>query len=258
MMNPTDERYHRQVVLSEFGLEAQAKLIRSRVLIAGIGGLGSPAALYLAAAGVGSLDLLDDDWVLPSNLNRQILHWTRDTDRLKVESAREKLEQVNPGIAICDIQKRLESYLSEPELPDYDLVLDCLDGLPGRFALNDYCVHREIPLVHGGAIRFTGQITSVDPGRGPCLRCFLPDSPEQCTTCDREGILGPVTGMIGTMQAMEAIKLLTGAGKPLIGRLLLVDGLAGQWTEVPIERDPDCPVCGRLGMEKHHASATKS
>ncbi|MGE5417666.1 MAG: HesA/MoeB/ThiF family protein [Acidobacteriota bacterium] len=246
------ERYSRQLVLEGFGAEAQEKLNKGRVLVVGVGGLGTAAALYLAASGIGTIGLMDDDFVSLNNLNRQILHWSNDIGRPKTESAQEKLGAFNPGITIQPLNQRFGETSGSGLLEQYDFVLDCLDNLETRLMLNEACVKHHRPFAHGGAIKFSGQITTVIPGQSPCLRCFLPSDPEGCHgTCERVGVLGPIVGIIGVLQALEAVKYLAGLGDLLTGRLLLFDGLAGSFDEINIERDPQCPVCGNVVGGSH-------
>jgi len=241
------ERYSRQIAIEGFGREGQAKLRQGRVLVVGVGGLGSAVLTYMAAVGVGTLGFVDYDRVSISNLNRQVLHWTEDAGRLKTGSAVEKLARLNPEVRLVPITERLDGEVLKQMLARYDVVVDCTDSLEIRAVLNREAVTTGKPLIHGGVSGFSGQVTVVWPGRGPCLACFMPEVPEGK---EREGhitgVLGPLAGIIGTIQALEAVKILTGIGKPLVGRMLVFDGLEACWEEIKVERNPDCPVCGDL------------
>lgn len=244
-------RYARHILLDELGIEGQERLLAARVLIVGAGGLGSPAALYLAAAGVGHLILADDDVVELSNLQRQILH---DSSRLgvpKAESGRVALQALNPDVVVEALVERLDVERLTALTAQVDLVLDCCDNFATRHAVNRACVATATPLVSGAAIRFSGQISVYDlrDPAAPCYHCLFPeaDSAEELR-CATTGVLGPLVGMVGSVQAAEAIKLLTGMGRTLAGRLLTVDALRMQWHEIRFRKDPACPVCaGRQG-----------
>jgi molybdopterin-synthase adenylyltransferase len=232
-------RYDRQMMINHFGEKGQEKLKKSRVLIAGVGGLGSAAAYYLTAAGVGALRIVDKDQVEISNLNRQILHWEPDIDRSKVESAKKKLSQLNSGI---DLDIRHEEINEEtlPQLMDgCDLVLDGLDNFPTRYLINQQIVPRGIPFIYGGILGMMGMATLVRPGETPCLKCLFPQAPPP----QRFPVLGTTPGIIGLIEANEAIKYLVGFGKLLTGRLLVYNGLDMRFSEVRIEPNPECPVC---------------
>lgn len=245
----TDEkllRYARHILLDEFGVEGQQGLLDSRVLIIGAGGLGSPAALYLAAAGVGHLVLADDDVVELSNLQRQILHTSSRLDEPKAESGRQALLQVNPDIRIDALVQRLQGPALDDQVAKADLVLDCCDNFATRHAVNRACVRHRKPLVSGAAIRFAGQISVYDlrHDEAPCYHCLFPEADDvQELRCATTGVLGPLVGIVGSMQAAEAIKVLTGMGEPLAGRLLCLDALTMQWNTVRYRRDPACAVC---------------
>jgi adenylyltransferase/sulfurtransferase len=238
-------RYSRQIMLPGFGIEGQERLRRASVLVAGLGGLGSPVALYLAAAGVGRLVLADFDAVDLSNLQRQILHTTERIGLPKAESARLALAAINPGVELVAVKRSL----TEDNLPGLvagvDLVVDASDNFATRFALNAACVAAGRPLVSGAAIRLEGQI-AVFPGRpgGPCYQCLYPRDGAMDETCALQGVLAPVVGIVGSIQATEAIKFLTGLGEPLEGRLLLLDAAAMEWRTLKLPSDPACPVCG--------------
>ena len=240
------ERYKRHLFLNEVGAEGLEKLLRSRVLIVGAGGLGSPAALYLAAAGVGTLGLVDFDRVDISNLQRQILFGTQDIGRSKVEVARERLSALAPDLRIEAYDERLDSSNAERIMRDYDVILDGTDTFPSRYLTNDVCVWLGRPLVYGSVMRFEGQVSVFDAKRGPCYRCLFPEPPppELAPNCAEAGVLGVLPGVIGLLQATEVLKLLLNQGEPLIGRLLLYDALAMQMRQFTLAKEPDCVVCG--------------
>jgi adenylyltransferase/sulfurtransferase len=240
-------RYKRHLHLAEVGVEGQRKLLDSRVLLIGAGGLGSPAALYLAAAGVGTLGLVDFDRVDASNLQRQVLFATSDVGRPKLEVAEERLRALNPEVAIEAHDKKLEASNAQEILTGFDVVIDGTDTFPSRYLTNDVCVWLGIPLVYGSVMRFEGQVSVFDPKSGsPCYRCLFaePPPPELAPNCAEAGVLGVLPGVIGTLQATEALKLLLGRGAPLRGRLLVYDALAMEFREFKIPRDPECAVCG--------------
>lgn len=236
------ERYARHLVLSEIGGPGQQKLAAARVLIVGAGGVGGPAALYLAAAGVGTIGLVDDDAVSLSNLQRQIHFSDADIGAPKVQAAAARLHQANPHVAVETHALRLTPDNAAALIAAHDVVIDGTDDFETRFAVNAACVAAGKPLVSGALGRWTGQV-AVFAGR-PCYRCLVPESPPDAETCARIGVVGALTGVIGAMAALEAIKLITGAGEPLTGRLMLYDGLAGASRTVRIAADPACPVCG--------------
>jgi sulfur-carrier protein adenylyltransferase/sulfurtransferase len=239
------ERYRRHLAIPEVGEEGQARLLQARVLVMGAGGLGSPAALYLAAAGVGTLGIVDMDVVDVSNLQRQVLHTTERCGQPKTASAREALEALNPDVRVVPFQERLTRDNVLRILQDFDVVLDGGDNFPTRYLLNDACVLLGKPNVHGSVFRFEGQVTTFVPGRGPCYRCLYPapPPPELAPSCAEAGVLGVLPGIVGLLQANEALKLLLGTGEPLTGRLLTFDGLATRFGELRLRRDPACPVC---------------
>jgi len=236
------DRYARQLVLSEIGGPGQQALKRARVLIVGMGGVGAPAALYLAAAGVGTLGLIDHDAVALSNLQRQIIFTTADAERPKVEAGAEHLAALNPHVAIEAFAERLTPDNARNIVERFDVVLDGTDDFETRFAVNAACVATGTPLVSGALGRWNGQV-GVFTGK-PCYQCLVPESPPDAETCARVGVVGALAGVIGAMAALEAIKLITGAGQPLAGRLMLYDGLAGTSRVAKIAADPSCPVCG--------------
>lgn len=239
-------RYSRQIMLPSFGIEGQQRLAEAKVLIIGAGGLGSPAALYLAAAGVGTLLIADDDEVDLSNLQRQILHRQSDIGRPKVESARERLAGLNPDTTVIPLQQRLGGDDLLKTVVQVDLVVDGSDNFATRFAVNEACVASRTPLVSGAAIRLEGQLSVFRPDRddSPCYRCLYRDMADMEQTCADNGVLAPVVGVIGSLQALEAIKVLTGTGEPLTGRVLIFDGNTLEFRTLKLRRDPACPVCG--------------
>jgi sulfur-carrier protein adenylyltransferase/sulfurtransferase len=246
---PEDQRrrYSRHMLIPEVGEEGQRRLLDARVLLIGAGGLGSPASLYLAAAGVGTLGIVDDDVVDASNLQRQIAHSTQRLGEPKVESARDTLEALNPDVQVKAFQERLTSENIDRILDEgWDVIVDGADNFPTRYLVNDASVWHDIPVVHGSIYRFEGQVTVFKPGEGPCYRCLFPTPPppELAPSCAEGGVLGVLPGVIGSLQATEALKLTLGIGDPLVGRLLLFDALSTTFTEVALRRDPDCPVCG--------------
>ena len=244
MDDPTLLRYSRQIMLPELGIEGQQRLGDSHVLIIGLGGLGSPAAMYLAAAGIGTLTLVDDDVVDLSNLQRQVVHTTARIGMPKTESAAVALTALNPDTEIHRQTQRLHDDGLRAAVADADVVVDCSDNFATRFALNAACQALRTPLVSGAAIRWDGQISVFNgqPG-GPCYRCLYPHDGEEELRCSENGVVAPLVGIIGTMQALEAIKLIADVGVSLSGRLLVLDGLRMQWRELRLRADPACPVC---------------
>ena len=240
-------RYSRQIILPQVGGRGQERLKSSRVLVVGAGGLGSPALLYLAAAGVGTLGVCDGDAVDPTNLQRQVIHGTPDLGRPKVDSAADTLRRLNPEVEVVRHPARLAAGNALEILKGYDAVVDGTDTFPSKFLVNDACVAAGVPYVFSGILGFEGQILTVVPGQGPCYRCFFrePPPPGSVPTCAQAGILGPVAGVMGSLQALEVLKLLLGTGEPLVGRLLLFDGLGLSFREIRVRRDPRCPACGR-------------
>lgn len=241
------ERYSRHLLLPEVGEKGQAKLLKSKVLLLGAGGLGSPAALYLAAAGVGTLGIIDADVVDASNLQRQILHGTAMLGLPKVESAKRRLQDLNPDCKVVAFEERLSSENVDRVFDQgWDVIVDGLDNFATRYLVNDASVWKNIPVVHGSIFRFDGQVTTFQPGRGPCYRCLYPEPPPAhlAPSCSEAGVLGVLPGIIGTIQATEAVKLILGQGEPLIGKLLMYDSLLMQFRQLRLRRDPSCPVCG--------------
>jgi molybdopterin/thiamine biosynthesis adenylyltransferase len=236
------ERYARHLVLREIGGPGQQALKAASVAIVGAGGLGAPAALYLAAAGVGRIDLIDPDTVALSNLQRQVLYATADVGRVKVEAAAERLHDLNPEVAVEPRAALLTAENAQGLLAGFDLVLDGTDDFATRFAVNDACLALGVPLVSGAIGRWTGQV-AVFEGK-PCYRCFVPEIPPDAETCALVGVLGALAGVVGAMMAVEAVKLVTRAGDPLTGRLLIYDALAAEARTVRIAADPACPACG--------------
>ena len=239
-------RYSRQILLKQVDIEGQLKLKQSRVLIVGLGGLGSPVALYLAAAGVGELHLADFDTLDLTNLQRQVLHDTASVGASKVDSAIARLSTLNPSIALVPHRSAMDAGTLAGAVAAVDLVLDCTDNFAVREAVNAACVAAKVPLVSGAAIRLEGQLSVFDPRvpTSPCYHCLYGHGSEAELTCSEAGVLGPVVGMVGSLQALEALKLLAGFGEPLIGRLLLVDALSSCFRELKVKRDPGCAVCG--------------
>ena len=239
-------RYSRHLILPEIGLAGQERLQAARVLLVGAGGLGSPAALYLAAAGIGTIGLIDFDVVDRSNLQRQVLHGSAAVGTSKLASARARLADLNPHVQVETIEARLTAANALEHLRGWDVVLDGSDNFPTRYLVNDACVLLGLSTVYGAVLRFEGQVSVFDARRGPCYRCLYrePPPPELVPSCAEGGVVGVVPGVIGSLQALEAIKLVTGIGTPLIGRLLLFDGMKLQFREIALEKDPDCVVCG--------------
>jgi sulfur-carrier protein adenylyltransferase/sulfurtransferase len=245
-VNPFDARYARQLVLKGFGLEAQERLSRGRVLMVGVGGLGSPAAMYLAAAGVGTLTLVDQDAVDVSNLHRQLLYGTPDVGRAKIEVARERLQAINPDVTVVTHDGKLTAVNAASLVAGHDVVIDATDNFPARYAINDACVRARVPFVYGSVARFEGQVSVFAAADGPCYRCLFPEPPipGSVPTCAEEGVLGVVPGILGLYQATEVIKLITAIGTPLVGRLLLLDLLQHESQKIHVARRVDCAACG--------------
>ncbi len=239
-------RYSRHIILPEVGGKGQKKLLEGKVLLVGAGGLGSPAAYYLAAAGVGLIGIVDMDIVDLSNLQRQILHHTGDLDRAKTDSAKEKLNALNPDVQVITYKERVSSENIMEISQGYDIIVDGCDNFPTRYLVNDACVLTGKTNVHGSIFRFEGQATVFKPGQGPCYRCLYPDPPPPGTvpSCQEAGVLGVLPGLIGVVQAVETLKLILGVGETLVGRLLLYDALQVRFREMKLRRDPECPICG--------------
>ncbi len=266
-------RYSRHFLLPEVGEEGQAKLLDAKVLLVGAGGLGSPTAFYLAAAGVGTLGLVDHDVVDLSNLQRQILHTNDRIGMPKVESARETLQALNPDVKIVGYQERLSSENIMRLIADYDVIVDGCDNFPTRYLINDACVMAGKPNVHGSIFQFEGQASVFYPGKGPCYRCLFPEPPPPgaAPSCAEAGVLGVLPGLVGCVQALETIKLILGTGKPLIGRMVYFDTLSMELRIHKLRKDPNCPVCGVrptvtqlidyeefCGLRNGHGTATAS
>ena len=246
LSNDEIARYSRHLIMPEVALEGQKKLKSAKVLTVGTGGLGSPLALYLAAAGVGTLGIVDFDVVDESNLQRQILHGTSDVGRPKVESARDKIKDINPNVEVVVHEEALTSENALEIFEDYDVIVDGTDNFPTRYLVNDACVLLNKPNVYGSIFRFEGQASVFYAEEGPCYRCLYPEPPPPglVPSCAEGGVLGILPGAIGTIQATETAKLILGIGEPLIGRLLLYDALGMSFREMKLRKDPDCPVCG--------------
>ena len=248
-MNLTDDqqllRYSRQIMLPEFDIEGQQKLLDASVLIVGLGGLGSPAAIYLATSGIGHLILADDDQVELSNLQRQILHNDQSIGLSKVESATQTLQALNPDLRITGLTCRLEGEALREQVEQADVVVDASDNFTTRFAINRACIAFQTPLVSGAAIRMDGQISVFDSRNpdSPCYHCLYKDNGDENLSCSENGVLAPLVGIIGSIQAFEAIKLITRVGKPLVGRLLVLDGRTMSWRELKLPKDPQCDHC---------------
>jgi sulfur-carrier protein adenylyltransferase/sulfurtransferase len=241
------ERYSRHLLIPEVGAEGQQKLLDAKVLLLGAGGLGSPAALYLAAAGVGTLGIVDNDAVDLSNLQRQVIHSTDRIGTPKVDSAEETMKAINPDVEVVKYPVRLDASNILEIIEGYDLIVDGLDNFPTRYLLNDASVRLRIPVVSAAILGFEGQLSVFAPYEGPCYRCLFPEPPpaELAPSCGANGVLGVLPGTMGLLQSTEVIKLIIGQGDPLIGRLLLYDALAASFTTVKVHRDPDCPICSR-------------
>ena len=241
------ERYSRHLLVPEIGLEGQTKLLASKVLLLGAGGLGSPTALYLAAAGVGTLGIVDDDEVDLSNLQRQVIHTTDRIGVPKVDSAEQSVKAINPDVDVVKYKQRLDASNIMEIIDGYDVVVDGVDNFPTRYLLNDATVRLGIPVVSASILGFDGQLSVFKPHDGPCYRCLYPVPPpaELAPSCGANGVLGVLPGTMGLLQATEVIKLVTGAGEPLVGRLLLYEALGATFTELKVRRDPECPICSK-------------
>lgn len=240
------QRYSRHILLQEVGGTGQQRLKDSKVLVVGAGGLGSPSAYYLAAAGVGTIGIIDDDVVELSNLQRQILHDTANVGKPKAESAAERLQALNPGVEVRVIKERLDENNVMDLVRQYDVVVDGVDNFPTRYLVNDACVLTGTPLVDAGILRWDGLCLTVKPGEGPCYRCLFPEPPPDgmVPSCQEAGVIGAIAGVMGTIQATEVIKVLLGIGETYTGRILMFDALKGEFRELKSERDKNCPVCG--------------
>ena len=239
-------RYSRHTLLPEVGVEGQLKMLNAKVLLIGAGGLGAPTALYLAAAGIGTMGIIDDDVVEESNLQRQVIHTTDRVGMAKTESARKQIESLNPDVKVVEYRERLNADNIMDVIRDYDVIVDGVDNFPTRYLLNDASVRLKIPVVSASILAFDGQISVFSPFEGPCYRCLYPTPPppEMAPSCGDNGVLGVMAGLMGLLQANEVIKLVTGIGDPLIGRLLLYESLGTHFTELKVRRDPACPICG--------------
>ncbi|KPC56431.1 Molybdopterin biosynthesis protein MoeB [Pseudomonas amygdali pv. morsprunorum] len=248
-------RYSRQILLQHVDIDGQLRLKQSRALIVGVGGLGSPVALYLAAAGVGELHLADFDHVDLTNLQRQIIHDTQSIGQAKVDSALARLKAINPEITLVAHRSALDTDSLEAAVQAVDLVLDCSDNFATREAVNATCVAASKPLVSGAAIRLEGQLSVFDPRRAdsPCYHCLYGHGSEAELTCSEAGVIGPLVGLVGSLQALEALKLLAVFGEPMVGRLLLIDALTTRFRELKVKRDPACSVCSAASGQSEHA-----
>lgn len=240
------ERYSRHIILKEVGGKGQKKLLDGKVMVIGAGGLGAPIALYLAAAGIGTIGIADADVVDLSNLQRQVIHFTADVGKPKVESAREKMEAMNPDVTVRTYQEWISAANIAQIIADYDFVIDGTDNFAAKFLINDACVMAGKPYSHGGILQFDGQTMTVKPGESPCYRCIFPAPPpkDAIPTCSQAGVIGVLPGVLGTIQATEAIKYLLGQGDLLTGRLLTYNALRMRFREVPVKKSAKCPVCG--------------
>ena len=241
-------RYSRHIFLDEIGIEGQQKILSSKVLMVGAGGLGSPVALYLGSAGVGQITVIDHDRVDATNLQRQIAHNLASIGEFKAESVRQSIKAINPDVTVVPVTQRADKFLLDTLVGEADLVLDCTDNFETRHAINRACVKHKKPLVSGAAISFDGQISVYDPNNGasPCYACVFPEADLlEEAHCSSMGVFSPLVGIVGTVQAAEALKLLCGVGKPLVGRLLMLDGRNMEWSEMRLLRDTSCAVCGK-------------
>jgi molybdopterin/thiamine biosynthesis adenylyltransferase len=246
-------RYSRHILVDEIGIEAQERFLDAHAIIIGAGGLGAPAAMYLAAAGVGKITLVDADTVDLTNLQRQIVHMTRSVGTLKVESARETLNALNPGVEVIAVSTRADAAWLDANVPGSSVVLDCSDNFATRHAINAACVAHRVPLVSGAALRFDGQISTFDfrSPDSPCYACvFPPDQPFEEVACSTMGVFAPTVGIIGAMQAAEALRAIGGFGETLAGRLMMLDSLRMEWNTMKIARQLDCPVCANAAIRE--------
>ena len=240
------ERYSRHIILPEVGGSGQQKMLEARVLLLGAGGLGSPAAYYLAAAGIGNLGIVDFDQVDLSNLQRQIIHSTERIGMLKTESAKKTIQALNPDVNVTLYNEKMDSSNIMSLIKDYDYVVDGSDNFPTRYLVNDACVMKNKTLIHGSIYRFEGQVTVFKPSDGPCYRCLYPEPPPpgMVPNCQEGGVLGVLAGVIGNLQVVEVLKLILGIGKPLVGKLLIYDALNTEFRNLRLRRDVNCPICG--------------
>jgi len=240
------ERYSRHIMLPEVGGSGQQKMLEARVLLLGAGGLGSPAAYYLAAAGIGNLGIVDFDQVDLSNLQRQIIHSTERIGMLKTESAKKTIQALNPDVNVTLYNEKMDSSNIMSLIKDYDYVVDGSDNFPTRYLVNDACVMKNKTLIHGSIYRFEGQVTVFKPSDGPCYRCLYPEPPPpgMVPNCQEGGVLGVLAGVIGNLQVVEVLKLILGIGKPLVGKLLIYDALNTEFRNLRLRRDANCPICG--------------
>ena len=240
------ERYSRHIILPEVGGSGQQKMLEARVLLLGAGGLGSPAAYYLAAAGIGNLGIVDFDQVDLSNLQRQIIHSTERIGMLKTESAKKTIQALNPDVNVTLYNEKMDSSNIMNLIKNYDYIVDGSDNFPTRYLVNDACVMKNKTLIHGSIYRFEGQVTVFKPGDGPCYRCLYPEPPPpgMVPNCQEGGVLGVLAGVIGNLQVVEVLKLILGIGKPLVGKLLIYDALNTEFRNLRLRRDVNCPICG--------------
>ncbi len=245
------DRYSRHTLLPEVGVDGQLRMLNAKVLLLGAGGLGAPTALYLAAAGIGTLGLVDDDVVDASNLQRQVIHSTERIGTAKTESARKTIEALNPDVEVIEHRTRLNAENILEIIEPYDVIVDGADNFPTRYLLNDASVRLRKPVVSASILSFDGQISTFVPFEGPCYRCLYPTPPpaELAPSCSANGVLGVMAGTMGTLQANEVLKLVIGIGEPLVGRLLLYEALGTRFTELKVRRDPECPICGENAAE---------
>lgn len=241
-----EQRYMRHLVLADIGLEGQLKLKKARIVVVGTGGLGSPVLFYLAAAGIGTLGLVDNDKVEISNLQRQILHRTSDLGKEKTDSAYEKLTSLNPNVNVIAHNERLTNENALKIISEYDIVIDATDNFPTRYVLNEACVKAGKPFIHGGVSGFFGQIMTILPGQGPCFKCVFKEPPAPDLLPKAPGVLGAVPGTIGTIEATEAIKLVLGKGNQLTGKILLYNALEPCFREIEVVKNPECEICGSV------------
>lgn len=246
------KRYSRHIILPEVGGKGQRKVNEAKVFIVGAGGLGSPIALYLSAAGVGTLGIIDGDVVDLSNLHRQIIHHTADLNRPKVQSAKEKIEALNPDVKVITYQERLNSKNALDIVKDYDIIVDGSDNFPTKFLVNDVAYFAKKPLVHGGILRFVGQVITILPDKSACYRCLFynPPPPGVVPSCQEAGVLGVLAGLIGSIQSAEVLKVILNIGNPLTNRLLTYDAIKTGFREIKVQRNPRCPLCGESPIIK--------